>query len=63
MAETTTNDPALVVGQPHRHPAIRRLARACIALARWQRAQAVAAPAEAATDDLPDADSPEPGHA
>ena len=52
MAENTTANktarPLPVPGQPHQHPALRRLARACIALVRWQRAQpasaAVAAP-------------------
>lgn len=37
MTENTTDGPVSVVGQPHEHPAIRRLARACLALARWQR--------------------------
>lgn len=37
MEETTTPEPVRVVGQPADHPSIRRLARACLDLARWQR--------------------------
>lgn len=39
MAKNTTpqDDVPLVVGEPHQQPAVRRLARACIALVRWQR--------------------------
>lgn len=43
-----------VTGQPHEHPAIRRLARACIALARFQRRQTKVEPA------LPPADEAQP---
>jgi hypothetical protein len=58
MAENTTGDAVLVVGQRHEHPALRRLARACIALVRWQRAQVAdvppdTAPDEAATGGIP----------
>lgn len=44
MSESTTADGVRVSGQPHQHPAVRRLARACIALVRWQRTQMVSAP-------------------
>jgi len=43
MAENTTDPLVPVTGEPHTHPALRRLARACIALVRWQRAQTVSA--------------------
>lgn len=39
MEETTTPQPVRVTGQPHDHPSMRRLARACLALARWQRSR------------------------
>ena len=48
MAENTTANAVLVTGQRHEHPALRRLARACIALVRWQRAEAAAVPGSAA---------------
>jgi hypothetical protein len=45
MAKSTTNHGGtpLVNGEPHKQPAVRRLARACIALVRWQRAASLAA--------------------
>lgn len=50
MAENTTADAPSVTGQRHDHPAVRRLARACIALVRWQRTQAASATADAGPD-------------
>lgn len=55
MAENTTDAAALVVGQPDRQPSLRRLARACIALARWQRSHTT----PAADADRPPTDPPE----
>lgn len=43
MSESTTaGDGVHVSGQAHEQPAVRRLARACIAFVRWQRAQPAA---------------------
>ena len=58
MTENTTAAP-MVVGEPHRHPAVRRLARACIALVRWQREQAVSVPAP--VEDKAGPSAAEPG--
>ena len=44
MSENTTRRAVVVRGEPHEHPAVRRLARACIALARWRREQPAAVP-------------------
>ncbi|GAA5158228.1 hypothetical protein GCM10023321_37740 [Pseudonocardia eucalypti] len=43
MAKSTTGhgDTPAVRGEPHQQPAVRRLARACIALVRWQRGGSV----------------------
>jgi len=48
MAEKTTEPPVHITGEQRPHPAVRRLARACIALVRWQRRQIDEAPAPAA---------------
>ena len=57
MTENTTAAP-LVIGEPHRHPAVRRLARACIALVRWQREQAAPLPAPVEEKVAPSAAEP-----
>jgi len=43
-----SDEPVRVTGEERLHPALRKLGRACIALARWQREQG-AMPAETAT--------------
>lgn len=45
-----------ISGEGREHPAVRRLARACIALARWRRSQPVAAAVADQEDD--DGDQP-----
>ncbi|MGI9003014.1 MAG: hypothetical protein ACR2GH_15370 [Pseudonocardia sp.] len=40
MHHQSADKPVRVTGEERLHPALRRLARACIALVRWQRAQA-----------------------
>ncbi len=48
MEESTTPQQIRVVGQAHDHPAVRRLARACIAVVRWQRGERPAVDDDAA---------------
>lgn len=54
MADTPQphGEPIRVTGEQRLHPALRRLGRACIALARWQRDQQQR-PTESARQDLP----------
>lgn len=49
MTEEQIDRPVKVTSEVRAHPAMVRLARACIALARWQREQAAA---ESATSAL-----------
>lgn len=44
MSETSSDRPVTVTAQEHAHPAIRKLARACIALARQLREAATPPP-------------------
>ena len=37
MAHQPSDAPVRVIGEQRLHPALRKLGRACIALARWQR--------------------------
>jgi hypothetical protein len=37
MSEESPSRPVKITSTPRAHPAIRAIARACIALARWQR--------------------------
>lgn len=53
MAENTTEPPVHVTGEQRPHPAVRRLARACIALVRWQRRQTEEATAPTAGTGVP----------
>ncbi|MDQ3154022.1 MAG: hypothetical protein M3R63_20665 [Actinomycetota bacterium] len=39
MADISHGEPVRVVGEQRLHPALRKLGRACVALARWRRAQ------------------------
>ncbi|MGH8542067.1 MAG: hypothetical protein ACREX3_00120 [Gammaproteobacteria bacterium] len=39
MTDTPCGEPVRVTGEKRLHPALRKLGRACIALARWQREQ------------------------
>jgi hypothetical protein len=50
MAENSTGDAVRVVGAERPHPAVRQLARACIAMARWHRKQARTDTTAAQTD-------------
>jgi hypothetical protein len=62
MPEEYPDRPVKVTAEPRSHPAIRKLARACIALARWQREQEVnkaAAPTEQAGTLRPKATEPD----
>jgi hypothetical protein len=49
MREEQVDRPVKVTSEVRTHPALRKLARACIALARWQREQETA---ESAPSDL-----------
>ncbi|MEJ7743100.1 MAG: hypothetical protein WKF73_11420 [Nocardioidaceae bacterium] len=50
MAHQPSDAPVRVTGEERLHPALRKLGRACIALARWQREQQQRPP-EAPPDD------------
>ena len=50
MAHQPADRPVHVTGEQRLHPALRKLGRACIALARWQREQQQRPP-EASPDD------------
>jgi len=50
MAHQPSDVPVRVTGEERLHPALRKLGRACIALARWQREQQQRPP-EAPPDD------------
>ena len=50
MAHQPSDAPVRVTGEQRLHPALRKLGRACIALARWQREQQQRPP-EAPPDD------------
>ena len=50
MAHQPADAPVRVTGEQRLHPALRKLGRACIALARWQREQQQRPP-EAPPDD------------
>ncbi len=51
MAHQPSDVPVRVTGEERLHPALRKLGRACIALARWQREQQQHPP-EAPPDDM-----------
>ena len=51
MAHQPSDVPVRVTGEERLHPALRKLGRACIALARWQREQQQRPP-EAPPDDM-----------
>jgi len=51
MAHQPSDVPVRVTGEQRLHPALRKLGRACIALARWQREQQQRPP-EAPPDDM-----------
>lgn len=51
MAENTTGDSVRIVGEQRPHPAVKHLARACIALVRWQRQRSAETPAAATVND------------
>lgn len=58
MTHYPSEDPVRVTGEERLHPALRKLGRACIALARWQREQHIAVAEQACnppTDDPPEA--------
>ena len=46
MSEDSTERPVKITSTPREHPAIRAIARACIAFARWQREQKTNSPAK-----------------
>jgi len=72
MAHHPADRPVRITGEERLHPALRKLGRACIALARWQREQQ--RPSEAPPDDAaphtgtgtttttPTVPAPEPRH-
>ncbi len=49
MKQNPSDEPVRITGEERLHPALRKLGRACIALARWQREQDIT-PAETATE-------------
>ena len=51
MTHQPSDAPVRVTGEERLHPALRKLGRACIALARWQREQQQRPP-EAPPDDM-----------
>lgn len=52
MQHQSTDKPVRVTGEQRLHPALRKLGRACIALARWQREQETK-PAETTSEPHP----------
>lgn len=53
MSSSSDNMPVHVTGEERRHPSIRQLARACIALARLRLEQQAEAEHRAKADDAP----------
>lgn len=63
MSNSQSDEPVHVTGEERLHPALRKLGRACIALARWQREQQTAAAKPSSSppeSDLPDASQKAP---
>jgi hypothetical protein len=61
MSEEYPDRPVKITSTPRKHPAIRAIARACIALARWQQeleAHSPGAAAEQARPPRPRIDAP-----
>ncbi len=48
MSEEYQDRPVKITSAPRTHPAIRAIARACVALARWQREQETPNPSASA---------------
>jgi len=61
MPEDHSDTPVKITATPRAHPAIRVLARACIALARWQREQDDAKTASPVKPQPPRPPATEPG--
>jgi len=57
MTDTPHGEPVRIIGEQRLHPALRKLGRACIALARWQREQQHT-PTEPTTDETVSAIGP-----
>lgn len=55
MAHQPADRPVHVTGEQRLHPALRKLGRACIALARWQREQQQRSPETPPGDMAPSA--------
>jgi len=53
MAHQPADSPVRVTGEERLHPALRKLGRACIALARWQREQQQRPPEASPGDAAP----------
>jgi hypothetical protein len=56
MTDTADGEPVHVTAEERPHPALQKLARALIALARWRRDE------EQAVEERPSQDSPPPSH-
>ncbi len=52
MKQNPSDKPVRITGEERLHPALRKLGRACIALARWQREQDTT-PGETGTEPRP----------
>jgi hypothetical protein len=53
MSEEYADRPVKITSTPRSHPAIRAIARACIALARWQRDQEALEPGKPTAETTP----------
>lgn len=51
MADISSQKPVHVTGEERPHPALRKLGRACISLARWQQERHQQEPADDANQD------------
>lgn len=64
MSNNQSDESVHVTGEERLHPALRKLGRACIALARWQREQRAAAAEQAGSPQKADAlEAPRTAHA
>ena len=57
MTHQPSDAPVRVTGEQRLHPALRKLGRACIALARWQREQQQRPPEASPDDTVPSTDT------
>ena len=57
MAHQPADRPVRITGEQRLHPALRKLGRACIALARWQREQQQRPPEAPPGDAAPNTDT------